>query len=191
MRTTLSTLVAVFAGASLAGCGSGSNEQETRREATPPAATAATTTASGPASTESRTVACQATIFDVDFVQAESVSVTSEGRSLAAASYTDRGVSTDCTSTEKPRVFAENPALEDGVYEDARLNCEAPEQIEIDVHPIVDGDNNNAVIGSNLLVFTRSSKTAEVLVSAVLKNQEQAAVASRLYYAAAYCKPAS
>ena len=153
---------------------------------TAPDETTTETTASTP-SGASRIVACPVRSFEVDFVQAESVTVTREGGDLAVASYEERSVSETCADASKPRSYPPigNAAI---VYGDVRLACEAPAEVEIDVHPITDGDNDDAVIGSNLIVYTRSGDTAQALVSAVLKNRELAEIASRIYHDQRLCR---
>ncbi len=184
MASTFFRLLAVAAFLPLASCG-GSND--------PNVTTAAKRPSDEPAASEtrpsarSRTAACRAARFEVAFVQSESVSITSGGRTLAKASYLDRDVSPRCVSAQIPRSGAAG-GLNDGVYEDVRISCAAGESIVISVHPIRDGDNAMAVSGSSLAVYASAGDGTDVVLAAVLKNREQAAVASRLYYTPGYCK---
>lgn len=76
------------------------------------------------------------------------------------------------------------------MYDDVRLSCTTRRAIVVDVHPIRDGDNGMAVIGSSLVVYTRSAQKMNIVLAAVLKHREQASVASRIYYAPRYCRRA-
>ncbi len=83
-----------------------------------------------------------------------------------------------------------NGELTAGVYEDVRISCAAGESIVISAHPIRDGDDAMAVIGSSLAVYTKAGDKTDVMLAAVVKNRGQAVAASRLYYAPRYCKRA-
>ena len=183
---TFSRLLALAALLPLTSCG-GSED--------PDRAGGAERAAKEPASTEtkpsgrSRTAVCRVGPFEVEFVQGEGVSVTSTGQTIAQASYTDRTVSPRCVDAQLPRSNS-GGGLNAGVYEDVRVSCAAGDPIVISAHPIRDGDNAMAVVGSSLAVYTRAGDKTDVVLAAVLKNREQAAVASRLYYAPRYCKRA-
>jgi hypothetical protein len=141
-----------------------------------------------PAETE-RTARCSATRFRVSFLQADQVRVETGERVLAFASYTDRGVDASCP--EKPPEFSyADGALGEGVYEDVELSCSAPGPIEIHVHPIRYGSDTGPVVGSSLTVSDLSVGDPRTIVGAVLKNREEASIASRIYFAPKYCQAA-
>jgi hypothetical protein len=143
--------------------------------------------ASTPPSSFKATAACSASIVQVAFDQDEAITVTSDGQELAFASYTHRGVGATCKVKGPTRSYAYGHLGKEGVYGDANLTCTARGGIEIHVHPIWDGYVGQ-VGGSVLLVSVPSGSKPETIVSAVLKNQEQASVASRIYYASRYCE---
>jgi hypothetical protein len=115
------------------------------------------------------------------------ITVAGGGEELAFASYTDRGIGPTCKVKRATRSYAYGQLGEEGVYGDAKLTCTARDGVEIHVHPIWDGYVDQ-VGGSVLLVSVPSGRKPEAIVSAVLKNQEHASVASRIYYASRYCE---
>jgi hypothetical protein len=145
--------------------------------------------ASTPPSSFKATAACSASIVQVVFDQDEAITVTSGGQELAFASYTDRGIGATCSVKGPTRSYAYGHLGEEGVYGDAKLTCTARDGIEIHVHPVWDGYVGQ-VGGSVLLVSVPSGSKPEAIVSAVLKSEEHASVASRVYYASRYCEPA-
>jgi hypothetical protein len=140
-----------------------------------------------PTATE-HTARCSATRFRVSFLQADQVTVETGEGVLAFASYTDRGVDANCP--DKPRAPSYDGALGEGVYEDVELLCSAPGPIEIHVHPIRYGSDTGPVTGSSLTVSDLSVGDPRTIVGAVLKNREEASVASRIYFAPKYCQAA-
>jgi hypothetical protein len=143
--------------------------------------------ASTPPSSFKATAVCSASIVQVVFDQDEAITVTSGGQELAFASYTDRGIGSTCKVKGPTRSYAFGHLGEEGVYSDAKLTCTGRDGIEIHVHPVWDGYVGR-VGGSVLLVSVSSGTKPKAIVSAVLKNQEQASVASRIYYASQYCE---
>jgi hypothetical protein len=143
--------------------------------------------ASTPPSSFKATAACSASIVQVAFDQDEAITVTSGGQELAFASYKDRGIGATCKVKGPTRSYTFGHLGEEGVYGDAKLTCTAQDGIEIHVHPVWDGYVGE-VGGSVLLVSVPSGSKPEAIVSAVLKNQEHASVASRIYYASRYCE---
>jgi hypothetical protein len=140
-----------------------------------------------PPSSFKATAVCPGSIVQVVFDQDEAITVTSGGQELAFASYTDRGIGATCKVKGPTRSYAFGHLGEEGVYRDARLTCTGPDGIEIQVHPVWDGYVGR-VGGSVLLVSVPSGSKPKAIVSAVLKNQEHASVASRIYYASRYCE---
>lgn len=178
--------IAVVVLFTLTGCGGGEEQGARDGASASSAQSASKAIASERPSAYTRTAACSTSAFEVAFDQDEAVTVTSSGRELAFASYTDRGIAETCTVKAPTRSYASG-LREEGVYRDAKLTCTGRGGIEIHVHPIWDG-NTGGIAGSNLLVAVSSGKKPEVIVSAVLKNQEQASVASRIYFAPGYCE---
>jgi hypothetical protein len=140
-----------------------------------------------PPSSFKATAVCPASIVEVVFDQDEAITVTSGGQELAFASYTDRGIGATCKVKGPTRSYAFGRLGEEGVYRDAKLTCTGRDGIEIQVHPVWDGYVGR-VGGSVLLVSVPSGSKPKAIVSAVLKNQEHASVASRIYYASRYCE---
>jgi hypothetical protein len=140
-----------------------------------------------PPSSFKATAVCPASIVQVVFDQDEAITVTSGGQDLAFASYTDRAIGATCKVKGPTRSYAFGHLGEEGVYRDARLTCAARDGVEIHVHPVWDGYVGR-VGGSVLLVSVPSESKPKAIVSAVLKNHEQASVASRIYYASRYCE---
>ena len=181
-------IVATLAAASsLASCGRDDGEDRALAEKAGADSVAREAVAVETGSTGSAVALCDATRFRVAFAQRDRVSVTSDGRELAAASYTDRGIDGSCGRIRAPRSRSDR-ALNEGVYRDIELECGLDTPLAVEVHPIEDGDTGG-IAGSTLVAFTRSAGKAEVVVAAVLKNREHAEVASRIYYAPQRCRP--
>ena len=184
-------VVLLLAGVALAlvSCEGDGPSEEVDDRATPPTAEAGETAAPAPPTATERTARCSATSFRVSFVQADRVRVETEEAVLGFASYTDRAVDSTCPDKQQASSYAD-AGLGEGVYEDVELLCSAPGEIEIHVHPIRYGSETGPITGSSLTVADLSAGDPRMIVGAVLKNQEEAAVASRIYFASTYCKAA-
>lgn len=187
MRKGVVIVAIVAAAVSLASCGREDDGNGAMTEKAGGDSVAREAVAVETGSTRSAVALCDATRFRVAFAQRDRVSVTSDGRELATASYTDRGIDGSCDRIRAPRSWNDR-ALNEGVYRDIELECGLDTALALEVHPIEDGDTGG-IAGSTLVAFTRSAGKAEVVVAAVLKNREHAEVASRIYYAPQHCRP--
>jgi hypothetical protein len=183
MRRACVGLVLARVALALVSCGG-----EGAPEAADVAPQAAQTEQADPTATE-RTARCSAAEFHVSFLQADQVTVETGEGVLAFASYTDRGVDASCPNKPRASSYADG-GLGEGVYEDVELSCSAPGPIEISVHPIRYGSDTGPVTGSSLTVSDLSTGGPRTIVGAVLKNHEEASVASRIYFAPKYCQAA-
>ncbi len=135
------------------------------------------------------TATCPAGPITIRFVQAEELRIEGESGKLASASYTDRALSKACRPTSPPR-SARYDGLGPGIYRDVTLTCDPDGPVTIHVGPVLDGDNDMAVIGSNVAVYAPVDGQTATIASAVMKNREHASVASRIYAARSVCREA-
>ncbi len=132
---------------------------------------------------------CDARPLRIDFVQADELRIRGTSGELAFASYADRAVSEACRPATLPRRARFN-RLGRGIYRDVGVTCDANGPVTIHVQPVVDGDNNLAVIGSSVGVYSPVEGKPTLILSAVMKNREHASVASRIYIAPSVCRAA-
>lgn len=130
---------------------------------------------------------CDAGPLEIDFVQADELRIRGTSGELAFASYTDRAVSEACRPATLPRRARYN-GLGPGIYRDVGVTCDANGPVTIHVQPVVDGDNTLEVMGSNVGVYAPVAGRPTMIVSAVMKNREHAAIASRIYIAPSVCR---
>ena len=128
---------------------------------------------------------CPTRTFNVAFDPTRQVVVTAGERRLASATFGRRTISSRCRRAGEPRVVASG-RLGPGIYTRTAFRCTATKPIRIRTHAIVNGDTGG-IAGSVLLVGVGSPRF-RVIVSVVLKNKGDPK-ASRIYRAAAYCKP--
>jgi hypothetical protein len=121
---------------------------------------------------------CPATEFSVDFDPEGGASLTTALGNLASATLDGFVISKSCETTFLNRDYSDAELAAEPLQNRGDVVCEAPGEIEIDVHPIV--DPSDAVVGSNLIVTAGDTPT--MIVSAVLKSG-----GSRLHYSASRC----
>jgi hypothetical protein len=131
------------------------------------------------------TAVCPVTSFAVAFDPKRQVVVTSGDRLLARVSFERRILGEACRRVGRPKAFRDG-----GLGREIRFalgfRCAATAPIRVHVNPIRDGDHPGKLVGSALAVGV--GDPFRTIVSAVLKNRGDPK-ASRLYRAAAYCKP--
>ena len=149
------------------------------------AAVAAAGLASGASPVGTATAVCPVTSFAVAFDPKRQVVVTSGGRLLARVSFDRRIVGESCRRVGRPKAFRDG-----GLGREIRFavgfRCAATAPIRVHVNPIRDGDHPGKLLGSALAVGV--GDPLRTIVTSVLKNRGDPK-ASRLYRAAAYCKP--
>jgi hypothetical protein len=128
---------------------------------------------------------CPTRTFNVAFDPTRQVIVTAGERPLASATFSRRAISGRCRRVREPGAVVSG-RLGAGIYARTAFRCMATKPIRIRTHAIVNGDTGG-IAGSVLLVGIGSPRF-RVIVSAVLKNKGDPK-ASRIYRAAAYCKP--
>jgi hypothetical protein len=133
---------------------------------------------------------CTASALRVEFDPTSGVIVNADGGVLAAATFTRRQVSEDCSlvpgaprTTEDGSPY-DSDLLAKGIYGRAEIECTVAGGVRIDVHPIF-----NADIGRNDGSVLLVADGMTVVVSTVLKNKGDPR-ASRVYHAPRYCTTA-
>jgi hypothetical protein len=144
-----------------------------------------TAVAASPPPPRTATAVCSTRAFTVAFDPKRQATVTDGERVLASASFTTAKVSGRCRRVGEPRAFVSR-GLGREIRARTAFRCAATKPIRIHVNPIRDGDTGG-VAGSALVVGVGSPRL-RVIVSAVLKNKGDPK-ASRVYRAAANCKP--
>ncbi|HEX6702967.1 MAG TPA: hypothetical protein VF101_19745 [Gaiellaceae bacterium] len=129
------------------------------------------------------TVACATTSFQISFDPKQRVVVTSGGKMLASASFTERVLGDACRRVAEPKGFTDR-GLGPEIREKIAFRCAASEPIRIQVHPI--RNEPGKIIGSSLSVGI-GSQPMKVIAGAVLKNRGSP-YASAVWRARAYCK---
>lgn len=129
-------------------------------------------------------VACDADAVRISFDPAESVEVTSGGRTLALATFTERRVNADCRDAPGTDVRRDDRLDRSGVYRRTELECRFRSAMHVRVNPIFNADVGRND-GSSLLVLDGDFVVAAV----VLKNRGDPQ-ASRIYRAPESCSDA-
>jgi hypothetical protein len=133
---------------------------------------------------------CGASAIRVEFDPTAGVTVKTGDGALAAATFTQRRVSEDCSLVPgAPRTTMEESPYDDDllakpIYRRAELECMVAGGVRIDLHPIF-----NANIGRNDGSVLLIADGMTIVVSSVLKNKGDP-LANRVYHAPRYCTAA-
>jgi hypothetical protein len=140
---------------------------------------------SGARTVGTATAVCGTRAFAITFDPKRRVVVTDGRNMLASATFSSRAVSSRCRRVGDPRRYV-NSGLDGEIRTKASFRCQATRPIRVHVNPI--RNDRDEIVGSSLSVGIGTATRLRVIVSAILKNKADP-YASRVYRAAAYCKP--
>jgi hypothetical protein len=149
------------------------------------AAAIAVAAGSGARSVGTATAVCGTRAFTMAFDPKARAVVTDGQHVLATVTFASRAISSRCRRVAEPKRLTDG-GLGGEIRMKVSFRCQATRPIRIHVNPI--RNDRNAIVGSSLSVGIGTATRLRVIASAILKSKGNP-YASRVYRAAAYCKP--
>ena len=140
---------------------------------------------SGARTVGTATAVCATRAFTITFDPKRRAVVTDGQHVLASATFTSRAISGRCRRVPAPRRYV-NGGFGGEIRRKISFRCQATQPIRVHVNPI--RDDRDEIVGSSLGAGIGTATRLRVIVSVLLKNKGDP-YASRVYRAAAYCKP--